>query len=203
MFRCKPKSATQNIFRVHLIGLVIIAILISCARRTDKEILKGKLLESVNEDDNPYLGLRVQAISVKPEQLGLAIAQDTTRVYGILMDWEIQGGIATIVAYSTGDASLYLSSGGGIIGGGQHKNVSKAAKEWVLLADRFINKQIATKTALPGAGYTGFFLLTNKGIEANYIETAKLEDASSPYAPLFQKANVVIGELKSVSEARE
>ncbi|MEW5675793.1 hypothetical protein ABGT15_05730 [Flavobacterium enshiense] len=80
------------------------------------------------------------AFSVSPEQLGLSLQNDKTEVYGIIMDWEMGGATATTISYITGDASLYLSSGGGVIGGGQHQNVSSAAKEFVKLGETYLNK---------------------------------------------------------------
>lgn len=80
------------------------------------------------------------AFSTTPEQPGLTLPTDDTVVYGIIMDWKIGGATATTVAYQTGDASLYLSPGAGVIGGGQHQNVNSAAKQFVNLAQTFISK---------------------------------------------------------------
>lgn len=44
------------------------------------------------------------------------------------------------VLHQTGEASLYLSLGGGVIGGGQHQNVNSAAKQFVSLAQTFLDK---------------------------------------------------------------
>src|SRR2546430_10376917 len=38
----------------------------------------------------------------------------------VLMDWNVGGSVATLVAFDDGTVSLYLSSGGGIIGAGAH-----------------------------------------------------------------------------------
>ncbi len=70
------------------------------------------------------------AFTTTPEQLGLSMPTDKTSVYGVAMDWEMGSATATTTAYQTGDASLYLSSGGGVIGGGQHQKINSAAKHY-------------------------------------------------------------------------
>lgn len=90
--------------------------------------------------ENAFEGLRNMAFTATPAQLGLSLTTDKTVVYGVVMDWEMGGATATTVSYQTGDASLYLSSGGGVIGGGQHQNVNSAAKQFVSLAQTFLDK---------------------------------------------------------------
>jgi hypothetical protein len=41
-------------------------------------------------------------------------------VHSVLMDWHVTNGTATVFAAADGTASLYLSSGGGFLGGGQN-----------------------------------------------------------------------------------
>src|SRR5688572_27690534 len=101
-------------------------------------------------ETNTFNDLRTMAFTVTAEQLQLSLPPDKTIVYGIIMDWGIDSATATIVSYLTGDASMYLSSGGAIIGGGQHQNVNSAAKQFVALSQSYLDK--ATKTgsdALP------------------------------------------------------
>ena len=101
---------------------------------------------------------------------------DKIIVYGIIMDCEINGGVATTVSYQTGDASLYLSSGGGVIGGGKYQSVNNAAKGFVALAQNFLDKAIKTKiTSPPSAGEVNFFLLTNKGLYLGKEQMSKIE----------------------------
>src|ERR1700677_1402473 len=74
-----------------------------------------------------YLSLRSSAIGRTPEELGLEPASDPSVAYGVVMDWGMAtpGGlktaVATLTSFSSGDASLYLSTGGGVIGGIGHE----------------------------------------------------------------------------------
>ena len=55
-------------------------------------------------------------------------------VWGVLMETGYREAAATLVALADGTASLYFSSGGGIIGGGPHASVNAAARRVVALA---------------------------------------------------------------------
>lgn len=49
------------------------------------------------------------------------------RVFGVIMDTTFASGTVTLVALADGTASLYASTGGGVIGGGAHERVAVAA----------------------------------------------------------------------------
>jgi hypothetical protein len=50
------------------------------------------------------------------------------------MDGGVDNGTVTVVAFSDGTASVYLSIGGGFIGGKSHEAVRKAADQMVAAA---------------------------------------------------------------------
>ncbi len=157
------------------------------------------LVQSSNE--NAYEGLRNRAFSVSPEELGLPHSKDKTFVYGVIMDWGMDGATVSTVAYQTGDASLYLSTGGGVIGGGQHQNVSTASKQFVSLAQTFLDKAKKTaSTPLPLADEVKFYLLTNKGIYVGQDEMKNFENSSSAWLKLFEEGNKVLTELRITTE---
>ena len=151
--------------------------------------------------ENAFEGLRNMAFSATPEQLGLSLPTDKTVVYGVIMDWEMGGATATAVSYQTGDASLYLSSGGGVIGGGQHQNVNSAAKQFVVLAQTFLDKATKTETTpLPKENVVKFYLLTNKGVYVGQEEMKNFENNTSIWLGLFEEGNNVLTELRKTSE---
>ena len=117
------------------------------------------------------------------------------------MDWGMNGVTATTVSYQTGDASLYLSSGGAVIGGGQHQNVNNAAKQFVSLAQTFLDRTHKTEIAsLPATDEVKFYLLTNKGTYAGQETMKNLENNSSSWLALFEGGNKVLTELRKTSE---
>jgi len=147
--------------------------------------------------ENAFDGLRDMAFSLTPVQLGVSFPDDKTIVYGIVMDWGMNSAVVTTVCYQTGDASLYLSSGGGIIGGGGHQAVNSAAKQFVSLAQTYLDKATKTETTdLPATDEIKFYLLTNKGVFAGEEQMKNFENETSKWLPLFEEGNKVITELR-------
>jgi hypothetical protein len=192
----------------HIISGIILAggLVICLASCKNKSTTNGK--QTMKEQDtaktkaNPskedaFEGLRNIAFTTTPEQLGLSLQAGKTIVYGVIMDWGMGSATATTVSYQTGDASLYLSSGGGVIGGGQHPTVNSAAKQFVSLAQTFLDRTIKTETtALPTTDQVKFYLLTNKGIHVGEEQLKNFENRSSEWLPLFEEGNKVIAELR-------
>ena len=82
-----------------------------------------------------------------------------------MMDWGITSGTATVVALSDGNASVYMSNGGGYLGGASHEPIREAARNMVAAATE-IQKQTTATTAypLPESNEVIFYLLTDAGI---------------------------------------
>ncbi len=121
-----------------------------------------------NRKANPdtYYSLRDQILHVRREQIGLPAPQRDTDAWAVLMDWGVTQGTATVVAISDGTASIYLSSGGGSIGGGQsHESIRQAAIRAVSVAAEFQPEmRRVTSYPLPGQGEVVFYVLTDAGV---------------------------------------
>ena len=159
--------------------------------------------KKTEQQENPFEGLRDMALNVPPEQLGIEITEGETKVYGIVMDWDLGDGIATVSAYETGDASMYLSSGGGVIGGGQHENVRQAVSPYIQLGQEFLCKSEQTEsTPLPDKGCVRFYFLTNNGTYYAQETMKNIENENSDWLKLFEEANKVLTELRLTSEQK-
>ncbi len=151
--------------------------------------------------DNSFLDLRNMALNVTPEQLQLSLPADQTKVFGVVMDWDLGDGTMTLITYQTGDASMYLSSDGGVIGGGQHENVSTASKEFVSMAQNYLDKSSKVDTTtLPDKDSFKFYFLTNKGKYVVQENIDNIENKTSKLLSLFENANNVITELRLITE---
>src|SRR5690242_19889228 len=125
-----------------------------------------------HKDTNPmtnhepiYNGLRDLALKSSPLDLNLKLDDDKTIAFGIVMDTGYPNGTATLTSFVSGDASLYFSNGGGLLGGIGHETVRGAAQQFVKSAQTFLDK--VGKTAefpLPSNGKVRFFILTNHGV---------------------------------------
>jgi hypothetical protein len=107
-------------------------------------------------------------------------------VQKVLMDWHVGNGKATILAAADGSASVYLSSGGGYLGGGQgHPEVREAAFRAIRLAERLMTQFIKTESfELPAHGSVSFFVTTNESIYTVVESQAELRYGESPFAAL-------------------
>lgn len=147
-----------------------------------------------------YERLRHTALQVTPAQLGLDIPANTLRVYGVVMDWDMNGVILTLSAYINGAANAYLSSGASAMGSGKNPVVAEQASEFVQVAQDYIGRVVpVAATGLPAPGTVRFYLLTNHGIYAAQEQLHFIDDNSSPWLGLFFRGNMVINEIKATA----
>lgn len=153
-----------------------------------------------------YLGLREKALTVLPDQIGLSV-DPSAPIYGVVMETGADGSVSTFVCLGDGTVSLYLSTGGVIIGGGTHENVRSASAEMLAITNEYAADYLglcqATSTyPLPGDGAVLFYLLTPAGVyQAQCIEDELVQEAD-PFANLFMNCHTVLAELRMVDEAR-
>lgn len=188
-----------------LIGLLVLITSVgfySCKEKNrGKE--KGKqedIVKRTKIKDNPYLGLRTQAINVTPDQLNLQLNNDND-IYGLIMDWNMGDVIATVVSFKTGDASVYLSSGKAFIGGYAHETVNNAAKQFVSEGKKYLQKAIKTDNTDPtNKNKVDFYFLTKSG--KYYIEDdfGKIENETSELFGLFEAGDRVITEYRIITD---
>jgi len=110
---------------------------------------------------------------------------------------------ATLLALGDGTTSLYLSSGGGIIGGHAHEDVRQANAEFLDTANQYYQHLEPTESfPVPAEGQTLFYVLTDSGV----LGGAGLEDdlgfGRHLLSPLFHAGHRVITELRLMSELR-
>ena len=194
----KPRHVTHNMRKtmftyiiIGIISIIGIGVLVSCKKNTNKETAEK------TAEQNPYMQMRKMALDVTAEQLGFKIPEDSIKVYGIVTDLDMDGGTATIVTYLTGDASIYLSSGGGFIGAGQHESVRKVTKKFVenghlisFKGEKFENPDLPTK------GNANFYFLSNMGKTRITESMSKMENGNSEYSKLFEELNIVMNEIR-------
>ncbi|MGH7451819.1 MAG: hypothetical protein ACRENG_10765 [bacterium] len=190
---------------VIIVWLGMMAVLKRQARGTtdDHSIQNAGQVKKHKVDENPYEGLRQRAFTVTPQQLGLQISKDHTEIYGIVMDWDTGQVVATVVAFKTGDASVYLSSGQAFIGGFAHEAVKKAAFDFVEKAQPYLTKaQKTTINSLPDKECVKFFLLTNNGIYSHQETVKSIENSKTDWTALFSRGNQVITEYRLITDKK-
>lgn len=131
-----------------------------------------------------YQGLRNMVLHGTRARFGLAAAKSPTDPWGVVMDWGVTNGTATVMALSDGSASIYMSGGGGYLGGQKHESVRAAALLAVETAAEFQPKlTAATEYVLPSSGEVIFYILTDSGA---FTASDKEEELRKPGHPLLK-----------------
>jgi hypothetical protein len=148
-----------------------------------------------------FTRLRAQIFETSPASIGVTVEPGSAEPWGILMEMGYPKGVATLVSFASGDASLYFSSGGGVIGGVAHESVNHAAKRFVSMAQWYVDKmKIATSRPLPGPGKVRFYVLTSQGVLTVETDEKDLGQKKSDLSPLFYAGQGVITELRMLRE---
>ncbi|MDI1243223.1 MAG: hypothetical protein PSX80_15015 [bacterium] len=150
--------------------------------------------------EDPYLDIRSMALSMPAGQFEID-ASSEFEPYGVVLDWNVGKGAATFTAFKSGDASMYASTGGGIIGGVGHDNVKIAAQSLVRRSKIFIkNAKKTDDISVARDGTVKFFFLTTNGRFVSEETLDNLDNGSSPWLELFIEANKLITELRALGE---
>lgn len=113
--------------------------------------------------EDVYEDLRARALSAN--ELGLVARSDGhPDVTGVVIDIPGEGGFATLVALQDGATSVYTSSGGGVIGAGEHAEVAERASVLLTEVQRALEQfGVDSGTDHPAPGYVRFFAASGGG----------------------------------------
>ena len=179
-------------FIVGRLGLLIYYVWYSRRKKQQETERKSALTR-----EYPYEGLRNLALNTVPGAILATIPQGETMVYCVVMDWDMGNDVVTLVAQLTGDASLYVKSGGGIIGAGKYAAVSGAAQRLTSAARQHLgDATLTTAVSLPAKNCVKFYLLTNNGRYTASEDYQNIESGASKWAGLFGEASNLMAEMR-------
>jgi ankyrin repeat protein len=145
-------------------------------------------------------GLRRAMLETVPE--GTTAGADEPVL--VIMDRIYPGAVVSLMSTTSGDASLYFSSGGGVLGGIAHENVRSVAKAFVQEVARHNGQFTAvTDYAYPTESNVRFFLRTPKAVYMAEATEESLMKGQSALATAFLRAQDVITQLRTISEGDE
>jgi hypothetical protein len=151
-----------------------------------------------------YSALRHQALSTRRTEVGIPAPPPEVPVWGILMETGYPEATATLLALSDGTTSLYLSSGGGVIGGHAHQSVRQANAALLQTANRYYQHLKPSESfPVPAAGHTLFYILTDSGVLSGGGLEDDLGHGRHPLSPLFHAGHRVITQLRIISESTD
>jgi hypothetical protein len=154
--------------------------------------------------DETYAALRRQALSIQRSDVGIPEPSPEAPAWGILMETGYPEATATLLALGDGTTSLYLSTGGGVIGGHAYQDVRVANAEFVEAANRHYQHLQPTDTfPLPADGQTVFYVLTDSGVLTGDGREEELGLGRHPLSALFHEGQRVITQLRLISESAD
>ena len=157
-------------------------------------------LQAAHAVDNPAMALRQKYLSLPSSEFIQKYKNEP--LIGILMDTTFEdGGSYTLVVMIDGTTSLYYSTGGGIIGIGEHENVKAVAKAYFEAGKNYLSAAKEIKNfPLPKPGNTIFYFITpTKVLRTDEIRENDLGEQKHKLSPLFYKAQDVITQARQVT----
>lgn len=167
--------------------------------------LIGKLFgTSQPPDHDVYLTLRSRALSVTLADLGLD-PDPNAPIHAVIMETGLSGAVATFACFRDGGVSLYLSTGGGVIGGGGHESVRTACLEMMSLTNKYAQDFLAackrvSSFAFPSEGEVFFYLVTGDGVDQARCRKDALAAQRDPFSALFNNCHAVMSEVRQIEE---
>ena len=134
-------------------------------------------------------------------EMGLQAGGDPDRVHGVLLEIGYAAAVVTIVSLLDGTTSMYISTGGGTIGAGEHEPVAEASRAFVALAQVFVGHcEPSNDFPLPAEGRVRFQLLTGGGGRTVEAGETELGEGRHALSPLFYAGQDVITQIRQVTE---
>ena len=144
-------------------------------------------------------GLRDKLLTSSAEEV-LSGGDAEANVWGVLMEFTFPDVAATftVVSLRDGTASLYISTGGGILGG---YIARQEAKRFVTEAEKHLARMKPEKSfPYPKAGHMKFYVLTRGGVFTAEADEKELLSEKHTHFPLFLAANEVLTVLRTQME---
>lgn len=151
-----------------------------------------------------FQGLRSQLFQLDAAAIGLKPSGELAHVWAGMMELDVGGDTASIVAVADGSTSMYLSTGGGVIGGGAYEPVVEANRRFLAaLEHNLAALESEGDPAVPGAGAVRFRALTYEGRRFAEASEAELASGSHALSGLYAAGHDVITALRIAEQSHD
>jgi hypothetical protein len=187
-----------------VLAMALIAIVLGCSapRRVTSQAKNPESQATPSPADSQAAeavkGLREKLLTSSADDLGLSAKDAKAKVWAVLMEVGFPEAVSTIVSIRDGTASVYTSTGGGILGG---YSAQEQAKRFVVEAEKHVAGMKPTKSfPYPEVGRMKFYVLTKDGVYTAEAGEDELVKGQHTLSPLFWAANDVITGLRIANE---
>jgi len=163
---------------------------------------REKPASSPEAPEGIFLDLRSRALDLDPGSVGIEPSDVHPNVWGALMEMGLPEGVATLVSLADGTTSVYTSTGGGIIGGGEHESVARESHAFLVCVEEHLGDLQATEPDLPSPGRVHLHALTFTGRLGAVASEEDLGGGAHPLSPVFYAGHEVITALRQTSDYR-
>jgi hypothetical protein len=149
-----------------------------------------------------YLGLRSMVFGVDPETLTFRPDAHVHGAWCAVVDFGQPNGTATLVCIADGTVSMYTSTGGGVIGAGEHGAVWDAAVRLLDVAGGAAAFLRVTDEPppVPGPGAVRLSVRTFDGTLSNEVAEETLQRGRHALSPFYAAAQDVLTEVRLATE---
>jgi hypothetical protein len=154
-------------------------------------------------DQNPMVGLRLQALELDPSSVSFEPTDELPRVFGAVMDTGYPAATVTLVGLVDGTTSLYTTSTFGIIGGGGHESVARETRVFLETLEGQLDEfgpDLGSKP--PAEGAVIIHALTYDGRRSVTASENDLGGEKHTLSPVFHAAHRVISALRMIQQER-
>ena len=180
---------------ISVLALLGLAVVVAKQRAHSKS---GSVLP---KSANPMPELRAKVFATDPKELGLAPSEKRPHVWGVVMEIGYPQATASLVALGEGTVSLYFSTGGGVIGAGEHAYVRQEAAKLIDAGEGYLDQlSPTTNFSLPQAERVRFYILTFSGPVTADAAESDLAGGKHPLSQFYMMGQNVITEIRQISQ---
>jgi hypothetical protein len=140
------------------------------------------------------------ALTIDPATLELPDGEPWSGALVAMMEIGLPSATATFVAIADGTVSMYTSTGGGVIGAGQHAAVRAAADRFRAVAAEASGRlEPTTEFPRPAPGNVRFQLRTADGGYTGVAPEAALVAGRQPLSELYAAGQDMVTEIRLAS----
>ena len=148
--------------------------------------------------------LRSKILALNPHELGFKPEEEHPTVWGVLMELTRPEEVVTLTALVDGTTSLYFSTGGGVLGSGNHASVGKAARQMTAVGELALEyTRPVRRYPLPTPGNIRFYLLTFHGVHTVEYQETDLQNGQHALSALYFTGQDLITQVRLVSEKKD